>query len=194
LALRLDSKSEFESLFRDHYAPLVGYALRMVNNRDHAEDIVQQIFVGLWEKRADTEIEGSPKSYLLRSVHNACLNHIKHLKVRSDHASHTKAGAVDSELRDHLEEEEFRMRVKQTVQQLPTQCRKIFLMSRVQGKKYQQIADELDLSVKTVENQMGKALKLMREGLQSEVKESLRAIRTIFWLAIGVKLMSIVMK
>lgn len=166
----------------------------MVSNRDQAEDIVQQMFVGLWEKRAETNIDGNPRSYLLRSVHNACLNHLKHLKVRVEHANHTKVNAADSEMRDLLEEEELRTHVKQCVQQLPAQCRKIFLMSRVQGKKYQQIADELDLSVKTVENQMGKALKLMREGLQSEVRETLRVIRTIFWVVVGVKLMSVVMR
>ena len=120
----------------------------MLNDQDAAADEVQQLFVTLWEKKDSLEVEGNIKSYLLRSTHNACLNAIKHQKVKAEHSEQTLYGSNEGEQRDLLEEEEFKLKVRSAVQTLPTQCKKIFLMSRIQGKKYQQIADELSLSVK----------------------------------------------
>lgn len=173
---------------------LVGYARKLLSEQGQAEDVVQQLFVNLWEKRNTIEVDGSWKSYLLRSTHNSCLNHIKHEKIKAEHADHTLATEATSEQRDLLEEEEFKQKVKTSVRQLPPQCKKIFLMSRVQGKKYQQIADELNLSVKTIENQMGKALKMLREELKTQHSSTLNVLKTFFWFVIGVKLFSIVMK
>lgn len=181
-------------LFRTHYAPLVGYARKMLQDHDAAIDVVQQLFVNVWEKRDTLSVEGSMKSYLLRSTHNACLNAIQHQKVRQEHQSDTLYTASDSEQRDLLEEEEFKLEVKAAVQKLPTQCRKVFLMSRVQGKKYQQIADELSISIKTVENQMGKALRTLRDELKSEQKTTMRLVKSFLWFVIGVNVFSIVMK
>ncbi len=121
-------------MFRAHYAPLVGYAAKIIRDRENAADIVQQLFVNLWEKRESIEVEGSLKSYLLRSTHNHCLNFIKHEKVKNEHASHALATEPTHDYRDALETEEFQQRVKSSVQELPSQCRKIFLMSRLQGK------------------------------------------------------------
>ncbi|MEZ4722466.1 MAG: RNA polymerase sigma-70 factor [Flavobacteriales bacterium] len=191
--MQITSSSQFESLFREHYAALVGYANKLVRERDVAEDIVQQLFTGIWEKRESIEIDGNVRSYLLRSAHNTCLNHIKHQKIKQNHSDHTLATESISHERDALEEEEFSQRIKESIKDLPPQCRKIFLMSRLQGKKYQQIADELQLSIKTIENQMGKALKSLRESLQEDYSEKLRIIKTILWLSIGVSLFSIVM-
>jgi RNA polymerase sigma-70 factor, ECF subfamily len=148
----------------------------------------------LWEKRESIEVEGAIKSYLLRSTHNACLNHIKHEKIKQAHVDHDMHVLSEGEERDLLEEEEFRQKVMSSVQQLPGQCRKIFLMSRVQGKKYQQIADELNLSIKTIENQMGKALRTLRAGLNEERKSVMNVVKTIFWFVIGVNVFSIVMR
>ena len=166
----------------------------MLNDPELAEDTVQQMFVGIWEKRDSIEIQGAVKSYLMRSVHNTCLNHIKHEKVKQEHAEHEMHTTSESTFEASLEAEEFRQKVKVSVQKLPPQCKKIFLMSRLQGKKYQQIADELELSVKTVENQMGKALKMLRGSLKEEVQETLRVVKTIFWMTIGVQLASIVIR
>lgn len=173
---------------------LVGYARKLLHDQEQAEDVVQQLFVNLWEKRDAIEVDGSWKSYLLRSTHNSCLNQIKHQKIKDEHAKQSLVSDAVSEQRDLLEEEEFNQKVKQAVQSLPPQCKKIFLMSRLQGKKYQQIADELNLSIKTIENQMGKALKVLREELKAQHSSTLNVLRTIFWFIIGVKLFSIVMK
>ncbi len=194
LSTTISNKQEFESLFRAHYAPLVGYASKLLGDADSAADVVQQLFVNIWDKQGSLEIEGSTKSYLLRSTHNACLNAIKHEKVKAEHSAQSLFGASETEQRDLLEEEEFNLKVRTAVQSLPTQCRKIFLMSRLQGKKYQQIADELSLSVKTVENQMGKALRTLRDELREEQKTTMRLVKSILWFLIGVNVFSIVMK
>lgn len=173
---------------------MVGYASKLLKDRDGAADIVQQLFVNLWEKRDSIVVEGSVNSYLLRATHNQCLNQIKHEKVKIEHASYVIATEAVHDFQDQLEAQEFQMRVNSLVQKLPTQCRKIFLMSRLQEKKYQQIADELHISVKTVENQMGKALKTLRTSLVAETDSTLRIIKTIFWFIIGVNVFSIVMK
>ena len=80
--MTISNKTEFEELFQTHYAPLVGYATKIVRDEDGATDIVQSLFVSLWEERESIEVEGAIKSYLLRSTHNACLNHIKHEKIK----------------------------------------------------------------------------------------------------------------
>lgn len=172
----------------------MGYATKVVRDRDEAIDIVQNLFTSIWEKRESLQIEGSTKSYLLRSTHNACLNYIKHEKVKQAHIDHDMHVLSEAESRDVLEEQELQQKAMATLKQLPTQCRKVFLMSRLQGKKYQQIADELDISIKTVENQMGKALRIMREGLKEQKENTLHVVKTFFWLIIGVNVFSIVMK
>lgn len=187
------TRSDFEQLFKEHYSSLVNYAFRMVKDKDTAEDLCQQVFVSLWEKRETIEIEGNIKSYLLRSTHNACLNHFKHQKVVEQHQQSVDQ-VEEADSRDILEAEELRSKIGASVKKLPTQCRKVFLMSRLQGKKYAQIAEELEISIKTVENQMGKALKLLRSDLQSELRETLRIVKTIFWLSIGVNLASVVIR
>mgnify|MGYP000545154924 CR=1 FL=1 len=181
-------------LFKKHYSTLVSYARKMVHTQDVAEDIVQQLFVSLWEKRSSLDIQGSLDSYMLRSTHNACLNHFKHLKTRQEHGQHVKSTETESYSADLLEEAEFKLKVKSAVQKLPTQCKRVFLMSRLQQKKYKEIAEELDISIKTVENQMGKALRILREELKTEHKPHLHVIRTILWLCVGVSHFSIVMK
>jgi RNA polymerase sigma-70 factor, ECF subfamily len=172
----------------------VNYANKLLSDRDESEEVVQHLFVSLWEKRDSVEIEGSEKSHLMRATHNACLNHIKHKKIKQLHAQHIIHTADEAEHRDLLVEEEFRQNVNDHIQKLPTECRKIFLMSREQGLKYQQIADELNLSVKTVENQMGKALKQLRTALNPSHNPTLNVISTIFWMIIGVNLFSVVIK
>ncbi|GAB5539506.1 MAG: RNA polymerase sigma-70 factor [Salibacteraceae bacterium] len=194
MSVLVKNKAQFETLFRAHYAPLVGYATKITEDPDAAADIVQQLFVNLWEKRSEIVVNGSVKSYLLRSTHNQCLNHIKHLKVRSQHQQHVSSDIPQSTLNEELEVEEFNVQVRNAIQALPKQCRKIFLMSRLQEKKYQEIADELSLSVKTVENQMGKALKQLRMELKPSEKPSMRVLRSIFWMLIGVSSVSVVIR
>lgn len=157
----------FESVFHAYYKPLVNYAKTILRDTDDAEDIVQQVFIAVWEKRATTEIHTSLRALLYKSVHNACLNRLKQQQVRSGYAKeviqlHREQGVTE----DRVQQKELQQKIEDALDQLPEQCAKIFKMSRFEQLKYQEIADKLGLSVKTVENQMGKALKIMREQLK----------------------------
>jgi RNA polymerase sigma-70 factor (ECF subfamily) len=158
----------FEMLFKTHYQPLCRYANTYLKDPDGAEEVVQAAFIGFWEKRAMISIETSLKSYLYRAVRNACLNELKHEQVKQKYlAGQNHEGEKTSAPSDQLAiHEELEVQVRKAIDRLPEQCRLIFTMSRFEELKYQEIADQLSLSVKTVENQMGKALKLMRISLK----------------------------
>lgn len=157
----------FEMIFRDYYKPLVQYGNTILKDADETEDIVQQVFVSVWEKRTQLDIHTSIRALLYKAVHNACLNRIKHYKVRAVHAGEWKATqSATADAADHLQAAELNDKIQAAIETLPEQCRKIFRMSRFEQLKYQEIADQLGLSVKTVENQMGKALKVIRASLQ----------------------------
>lgn len=153
-------------VFRDYYTPLVRYGNTFLKDSDETEDVVQQVFVSLWEKRTQLDIHTSVRAVLYRAVHNACLNRLKHQKVRGDYASDWKSTQSDSEQTDALEAAELQERINRAIEGMPEQCARIFKMSRFEQLKYQEIADQLGLSIKTVENQMGKALKIIREALK----------------------------
>lgn len=187
----LQDKAQFEAAFRAHYRSLVAYAARMLGDRDQAEDTVQQVFVSIWERRDQREEPANTVGYLMRSVHNACLNTLQHEKVKGEHKAHILSSPVDNHWERALETEEFKQLLRRGVQRLPTECRRVFLMSRAEGLKYQQIADKLGISVKTVENQMGKALRMLRETVNES--EAAPILKTIFWWCIGVSTASLVM-
>jgi RNA polymerase sigma-70 factor (ECF subfamily) len=156
----------FEMVFRDYYKPLVRYGNTFLRDSDETEDVVQQVFVSLWEKRTQIDIHTSIRAVLYKSVQNACLNKIKHLKVRDTYAEEMKAVAIPEETSDPVQVNELNERIQQAMESMPEQCGRIFKMSRFEQLRYQEIADQLGLSVKTVENQMGKALKIVREELK----------------------------
>ncbi|MDF3027042.1 MAG: hypothetical protein K0S23_1349 [Fluviicola sp.] len=153
-------------VFRDYYKPLVRYGNTFLKDSDETEDVVQQVFVSLWEKRTQLDIHTSIRAVLYKSVQNACLNKIKHLKVRDTYAEEMMAVAVPEETSDPVQVNELNERIQQALESMPEQCGRIFKMSRFEQLRYQEIADQLGLSVKTVENQMGKALKIVREELK----------------------------
>ena len=160
-----DIKS-FELVFNAHYKALVNYANTLLHDYDEAEDKVQQVYITLWEKREKIEIHSSLKPFLYKSVHYACLNKIKSQKVRNEYAKVIKLNTNDGVQNSLMEEKELQKKIDHTIQSLPEQCSKIFKMSRFEELKYQEIANQLGLSIKTIENQMGKALKILREQLK----------------------------
>ena len=167
-ALREGSESAFEMLFKTYYQPLCHYAYSFLNDKDEAEEVVQSAFITVWDKRQSIEIQTSAKSYLYRMVRNACLNNIKHEKVKNAHAKHELAGGEPayegaSEL---LVSSELENRIMEALKILPEQCRLVFQLSRFEELKYAEIAEQLSISIKTVENHMGKALKIMRHQLK----------------------------
>lgn len=156
----------FESIFNSYYKALVNYASTILGDIDEAEDRVQQVYVMLWEKRLSIEIHTSLRSFLYKSVHNACLNKIKQQKVRTEYSKIVQLNNNVNFHHDKLSEKELQKKVDDAIDLLPEQCGKIFKMSRFEQLKYQEIADQLGLSIKTIENQMGKALKILREQLK----------------------------
>lgn len=178
-ALRRGDERAFERLFRTHYAPLCGYAHTFLKDDADGEEVVQTVFLALWEKRETLDIAVSLKAYLYRAVHNHCLNRLKHLRIRDEHAGYvlaTTEPGFDSATAQ-LIGGELEARVEAAIAQLPAQCQAIFRMSRFEELRYQEIADQLGLSVKTVENQVGKALKLLR----AELAEYLPALAVLNW-------------
>lgn len=155
----------FEMLFKQYYQPLVNYCFTIVKDRNDAEDIVQQTFTQLWQKREELQIETSAKAYLYRAVHNAGLNKLRQNAVRTSYANDVRYTS-DLHSAETAEPHDLKERIAAAIEQLPEQCGKIFKMSRFEEMKYQEIANALGLSVKTVENQMGKALKVLRETLK----------------------------
>lgn len=166
-AIRQGQESAFEQLFRTYYERLCRYADTLLKDADEAEEMVQTVFLTIWEKRADLDITTSFKSYLYRAVHNHCLNRIKHYGVRQNHREYSlyvQADGYDS-VTEAIQASELEERIERAVSKLPEQCQVVFRMSRFEEMKYQEIADQLGLSVKTIENQIGKALRIMRQEL-----------------------------
>ncbi len=157
----------FERVFKEHFKSLHAYACTILNDEANAEEMVQQVFFKLWDRAAHLQIAGSVTAYLYRSVYNECLNFLKHQKVRARHQLHVAYRAKQSERRANeiYTDPDLVKRIREALESLPEQCRTIFQMSRFEDLKYREIADRLQLSVKTVENQMGKALRLMRAKL-----------------------------
>ena len=174
---------DFELLFKEHYKNLCAYAYLFLKDADTSEDTVQEVFLKLWKNKEKISIETSLKSYLFRSVRNSCLNVIEHLKVREGYRESTTKGYESSQQPtiDQAIVNELEQKIKETIEMLPTERRKIFMMSRYEGLKYREIAEELSISVKTVENQMYKALGFMRDHL----KEYLPLILWLIFLRNG---------
>ncbi|MGE5348081.1 MAG: RNA polymerase sigma-70 factor [Actinomycetota bacterium] len=165
--IRQGDKQEFEKLFRSSYVSLVRYAKTLIRDHDASEEIVQDLFFRLWQDRQNLRIESSLNGYLFRSVHNRALHYIEHQKVVSRHAGEMIAGAelTSEPVTEAIYYHELQARVARVLERLPERCRMIFRMNRFEGLKYNEIADKLAVSLKTVEADMGKALKEFRKAL-----------------------------
>jgi RNA polymerase sigma-70 factor (ECF subfamily) len=152
-----------ENYFQEYSDRLQRYAFTILRDDEDAKDAVQAVFLKLWEKGEALDSEKSIKSYLYTSVHNHCLNVKRHQKVKDRHVATSKEPTTNMD--DRLSRQEDRRQIEASLNKLPPQCRRIFIMSRVEEKKYAEIAAELGISVKTVEVQMGKALKILRNKL-----------------------------
>ena len=176
-ALRNGNETIFEEVFRSYYPALCRYARSILNEPEAAEEAVQQTFIAVWEKRENIHFSVSLKAYLYRAVHNRCLNEIEKQKVRreyaADHMQQPETAAMPADAPQR--QKELQTLIREAIDRLPEQCGKIFRLSRFEEMKYAEIAEHLGISVKTVENQMGKALRLMRE----ELKEYLPALLLI---------------
>jgi len=168
--IRKGDKAEFESLFRSFYVSLVRYAKTLVKDQDTAEEVVQELFVRLWQEREKISIESSLNGYLFRSVHNRCLHYIDHRKVVERHAEAMsgRQQQTDEDPYEILRYKDLQERIARILEKLPERCGMIFCMNRFEGFKYSEIAEKLSVSVKTVEASMGRALKEFRKELAEQ--------------------------
>jgi RNA polymerase sigma-70 factor, ECF subfamily len=170
--LKSGDQAAFDTVFRAHYAQLVAFAQGMLRDRAPAEDVAQEVMLELWRRRMEISISESLRAYLLRATRNRSLNQLRHANVAKraepqlmSEESVNATGAselVASELRDAL---------ALAVSELPPACREVFVLSRSQGLRYQEIATTLGISIKTVESQMGKALRHLRSRLANWLPE-----------------------
>lgn len=175
-------KQAFELLFKTFYAPLCRFAKTMLNDLDEAEEVVQNTFYILWKKRESIKITDSIKSYLYRAVRNECLNKLKHHKVRQMHAEDYKH-VTEKSNEEHaqlLQAKELKLKIDAALEKLPEQCGKVFRLNRFEELKYKEIAEHLNISVKTVEIHMSKALKHMREHLKEYLSVLIIIVNLLF--------------
>jgi RNA polymerase sigma-70 factor (ECF subfamily) len=165
--IRSGSETAYQQVFDLYYRNLVVFAMKYVADPEVAKDLVQDLFLGMYESRREIRIQVSLRSYLYSAVRNKCLNHLKQKSVREKHAALTKASETEgnTELEEKIHATELESRIFELVSQLPDKCRQIFIMSRVAGKRNSEIADELNLSKRTVETQISNALKSLRNSL-----------------------------
>lgn len=165
--LKESNREVFEKLFREYYPLLCNYARRYIYDKSTAEDIVQEFFCKLWDKRFEIKVSTSLNNYFYKSVTNLCFNHFrdteaerKLIDFRGDEIPETASGSryqSDNELNEHL---------GRALLELPEKRREIFELSRFEGLKYHEIAEKLDLSIKTVETQMTRSLEFLRKYLK----------------------------
>ncbi len=159
----------FRELFTHHYKALCNYAMRVVVTREIAEEVVSDVFVKLWKNREQIEVHTSFQAYIYRAVRNQALDYLKLRVHRQYERESLDAVQWNTSHADHYSpaEEmafnEFYDHVEGCINDLPKQCQIIFRLSREEGLRYRDIAERLDISVKTVETQMSRALKVLRE-------------------------------
>jgi RNA polymerase sigma-70 factor, ECF subfamily len=171
-------KQKLEILFREHFAGLCYFAKKYTGDLDSAKEVVHSVFVRLWENRYEFDWNKPGKSYLFTSVYNKSLNYIRDHKKFIGHDEALAQDLVTDDLSysDHLEAAELENRIKSALNKLPEKCREIFELSRFEAKKYTEISEYLQISVKTVETQMSKALHI----LKAELKDYLMIFFIIF--------------
>lgn len=163
--LRAGDERALEVLFREHYATMVTVVRRIVFAPDVAEELVQDVFFKLWRKREELPEIDALRTYLIRAARNTALNHLRRQKLEQ---AHEEREAVKGEpmtvesTDDAASAGEVTEAVNRAIDRLPPRCREVFLLSRDSGLTYGEIATELGISIKTVETQMGRALKTLR--------------------------------
>jgi len=153
-----------EYLFDNYYNSLCNHALRFVKDASVAEDVVQEVMLTIWKKRAQIKIESSLKAYLFRSVTNRSLNHLRDRRNRVEEIE-DKYMDVSADVEEEIYYNETEQIVMEHVNRLSPRCRQIFIMNRLDQMKYKEIAAELEISVKTVEHHIAKGLHILRDSL-----------------------------
>lgn len=166
-ALRQDNKEAFSLLFQKYYTDLVLFCGNFVRDKSSCEDIVQSIFLKLWNDRKSIRIETSLKSYLLRAVRNSCFDEFRHLEIVRQYESDPDHSVLDCyDTDNYILYSDLSAHLQQALDQLPAAYREAFEMNRFEGLKYREIAVRLNVSERTVEVRVGKALEMLRKLLK----------------------------
>jgi RNA polymerase sigma-70 factor, ECF subfamily len=161
-------EATYERVYKQYFQCLYAYAYSIIEDDMQAEEIVQHLFLKIWEKKEKIHIKTSLPAYLYKSVYFQSLNYIKHLKVRNEHQKHSvfQMKQLQAEhVGQHLDLKLLESTFRKVLSDLPEQCRTVFQLSRFEELKYREIACRLGISEKTVENHMGKALRVLRTKL-----------------------------
>lgn len=179
--LRAGEKKGLELLFQRYYDSLVRFAIPILKDEDMARDTVQEVFVRIWNRRLELQINTQLKAYLYMAVKNQSLNLLKkdeRIRWMEDAAEMESLGASAETTMNQVVENDLQRRLQKAMDVIPPKCRQVFQLSRFEGKSYQEIAEILGISVKTVENQMGKALQILRIQLLPYLKT---LVLFLFW-------------
>lgn len=178
----------FRYLYREYYASLCVYAKNFTKSKEMAEEIVQDVFICIWERHDNIKINSSLRSFLFISVRNGCLNHLKHLQVVNRFNEYYTQLLKEAQELFNLSLEtgdsmliatELEAKIFKEIELLPEQCRKIFIMSRFDNLKHQEIADKLGVTINTVHRQTSIALEKLRLALKNYLTLFLLIIRII---------------
>ena len=158
------TETKIEELFKEHYSILTAYANKFLSDLDDSREIVQDVFVKLFDKKDSIKIHTSIKAHLFTSVRNSCLNTIKQRKNHAEHHENIKylSSGLSMQADKILEQTELEHEIFKAIDDLPEQCQRIFKLNRFDGFTNQEIADQLGISKRTVETQISKALKTLR--------------------------------
>lgn len=166
--LKNDDQSAFTIIFTKYYADLVRFSYSFTKNTETSEEIVQEVFLKLWENRNSTEIHASLRSYLLKTVQNRSIDNLRHTKITNKYASlvldHPTLSENDTE--NYLLFSELENNFAHALGKIPAQYAEVFRMSRLETLNYNEIAAKLGISVRTVEVRIGRALSMLREELK----------------------------
>ncbi len=161
---KIQKHSDLKDIFDKSYSNLVFQALRLLKNKESAEDIVQDCFIMLWNKKDTLKITGNIHAYLAKMVRNKSLDFLKKKRLETSELNESYQGSFNAE--DTLETKDLQSQIDKTIDELPEKCRQVFVLNRFEDMSYKEIAEQLDISKKTVEAHISKALKSLRIGLK----------------------------
>lgn len=174
------TKEAYNQLFESSYSSLCNYAYAIVKDYDEAEDIVQGVFVNFWNNENKEEIEAKAKHYLVRAVKFKCIDYQRKEIVKRKHEKEMIHVTDIWEEEEETENTRLKDTLMLAISELPEKTRAVFMMSKLDGLSYKEIAEDLEISPKTVENQMGRAFRHLREKL-ANYKELLAFLLFLFF-------------
>ena len=179
--IRAGDEVAFELLFRSYYPRLCRFTLRLIRDCSDAEQLVQDVFLNVWEMRESWSPRGTVRSYLYRAAKNQVLNYLKHRRVvgRVEELEGQHAEIARASLQEDYERKELTVAVQQAIELLPPRCKLVFALHRQEGLTYSEIADVLEISVKTVETQIGRALSVLRTVLRPYLAVVMTLMRSL---------------